>query len=186
MTGAGDAVGRDLLRDLYLCDLGSAIHRSYAARLSDPEGRRILADHLRAEEDRARRIARVLETRGLPPATSLRRLFVLCGLAYGRLTALLGTRVMLRIVLSAGERAARGVCAAPEDAASPDLLYLTTLKARSREALVDRLRQHLIDTRPAPPRSPSSRRRPPTRSAPEAGGSSAAPAPAPRDRSPDR
>ena len=88
----------------------------------------------------------MLVARGAPIAPGVRSLFAAAGGLYGRLTSLLGSRVMLRIVLSASRRASRRACALLGDPASPELVYLSTLRARNEGALVDELRQHLIDT----------------------------------------
>ena len=160
MTAGERALMRGLFQEVYLQELVREVYGSYAARLRDPEGRRLLEAYLTAEADRGRRIARCLDGRGLAPAPVVRRLFALCGRVYGRVTALLGTRVMLRIALSSGERASRRACEALGGSPAPDLLYLTTLRARNEGDLVDGLRQHLIDTRPGPPRHPSSPPRP--------------------------
>lgn len=150
MTTAGDrAEVRGLFQDIYLQDLVRAIYRQYAARLRDPEGRRILEAYLRGDEDRGRRIEGYLLARGLAPAPPVRRTFAVLGRIYGRLTSLLGTRVMMRIALSSGERAARRACHALGDHPKPDVLFLATLRVRNEGDLVDALRQHLIDTRPA-------------------------------------
>jgi hypothetical protein len=113
----------------------------------DPGGRLILEEYRRMEEERRKRITAHLEKQGVAvppgPGTWLRR----AGAIYGRATSLLGTRVMLRIALSSGERASRRACAAIGPADRPDLIYLATLRAKSAGDLVDSLRQHLIDTR---------------------------------------
>jgi len=142
-TGAGI---RGLIQDLYLQDLVLALYGVYAARLRDPDGTKAIETYLRAERDRRNRIERLLVARGAPIAPGERSLFAAAGGLYGRLTSLLGSRVMLRIVLSASRRASRRACALLGDPASPELVYLSTLRARNEGTLVDELRQHLIDT----------------------------------------
>jgi len=56
---------------------------------------------------------------------------------------------MLRIIHSASGRAAPRACAAVGVPAPPEVQYLATLKAKNEGDLLDSLRQHLIDTRPA-------------------------------------
>jgi len=137
---------RGLIQDLYLQDLVLALYGVYAARLRDPIGTRLIETYLRAERDRRSRIERLLLSRGAPISPGLRFLFAAAGGLYGRLTSRLGSRVMLRIALSASRRASRRACALLGDPASPELVYLSTLRARNEGALVDELRQHLIDT----------------------------------------
>jgi hypothetical protein len=145
IRGADEA--RALTQEIYLQELVSAIYRRYAARLRDEAGRRILLDYLKAEGERRLRIERHLQGVGLVVAPPVRSLFRWIGGLYGGVTSLLGTRIMLRIVLSASGRASRRACAAlgPDD--RPDLVYLATLKARNEGDLVGAMRQHLIDTR---------------------------------------
>ena len=145
MNGTG-AVIRGLIQDLYLQDLVLALYGVYAARLCDPDGTKAIETYLRAERDRRNRMERFLLARGAPIAPGVRSLFAAAGGLYGRLTSLLGSRVMLRIALSASRRASRRACALLGDPASPELVYLSTLRARNEGALVDELRQHLIDT----------------------------------------
>ena len=76
----------------------------------------------------------------------MRVLFAVAGRMYGRLTSVLGTRVMLRIALSASQRASKRACALLGDPADPEMVYLSTLRARNEGTLLDALRQHLIDT----------------------------------------
>ena len=147
MTPAGGEL-RSLLQDLYIFDLSGAIYRAYTARLRDPGGRRILEEYLRAEEFRAARIEQHLTKLGATATPSIRRVFRGAGRLYGFLTSRLGSRIMLRIALSASRRSARRACAALGDAGRPDLLFLATLKARNEGDLLEGLRQHLIDTRP--------------------------------------
>jgi len=142
-TGAGI---RGLIQDLYLQDLVLALYGVYAARLRDPDGTKVIETYLRAERDRRSRVERFLVARGAPIAPGVRSLFAAAGGLYGRLTSLLGSRVMLRIALSASRRASRRACALLGDPASPELVYLSTLRARNEGALLDELRQHLIDT----------------------------------------
>ncbi len=152
MSGRDGARGeiRALTQDLYLQDLVLSIYRTYLRRLKDPKGRAIVGDYLRAEEERGRRLGARLEALGAPPAASVRSLFGLAGRIYARLTSWLGTRIMLRVVLSASGRAARRACAGLAAAVPdrPDLLFLATLRARNEGDLLVALRQHLIDTRP--------------------------------------
>lgn len=154
---------RGLFQEIYLQDLVLAIYRRYAARLRDPVAQRLLQAYILGGEDRGRRIERYLEGRGVAPAAAARRLFAAAGRFYGSVTALLGTRIMMRIALSSSERAARRACEALGDVPGPDLLYLMTLRVRHEGDLVDGLRQHLIDTRPRPrpePRPSPPHRRP--------------------------
>ncbi|PYS96599.1 MAG: hypothetical protein DMF50_03935 [Acidobacteria bacterium] len=119
----------------------------YVERLEDPQGRSLLQAYLRAEEDRGRRVARYLADRGVAASASLLALFAGLGRIYGRVTARLGTRIMMRIALSASGRASRAACAALGAEATPDLVYFATLRARNEGDLLDALRQHLIDSR---------------------------------------
>ncbi len=144
--GAGEI--RALTQEIYLQDLVLSIYRVYLERLRDAGGRGILETYVRAEEDRRKRIERHLAGLGTGPAAPLRSLFAWAGSLYGRLTSWLGTRVMLRIVLSASRRASRRACASLGSPARPDLLSLATLRARHEGDLLDDLTQHLIDTRP--------------------------------------
>jgi len=137
---------RGLIQEIYLLDLVLALYGVYAARLRDPDGTRVMETYLRAERDRRNRIERFLLARGAPIASGVRSLFAAAGGLYGRLTSLLGGRVMLRIALSASRRACRRACALLGDPTSPELVYLSTLRARNEGALLDDLRQHLIDT----------------------------------------
>ena len=139
---------RGLLQELYLQDLVLALYGIYAARLRDPEGRRLIENYLRAETDRRKRIERYLVTRGAPSSRAIRRLFAAAGSLYGRLTSILGTRIMLRIALSASRRASRRACALLGIPSDPEIAYLSSLRARNEGELLDELRQHLIDTAP--------------------------------------
>ena len=67
---------------------------------------------------------------------------------YGRATSWLGTRLTLRIILSASRRAARRACASLGADPRPEMIFLATLRARNEGDLLDAMRQHLIDTRP--------------------------------------
>src|SRR6266705_1165464 len=145
MSGAS-AGTLGLFQDIYLQDLVLSLYGVYADRLLDPEGKRLIEKYLRAETDRRRRIERYLAARGATMPRGVRSLFTAAGTLYGRLTSLLGTRVMLRIALSASRRASRRACALLGDPTSPELVYLSTLRARNEGALLDDLRQHLIDT----------------------------------------
>ena len=101
-----------------------------------------------ASTDRRKRIEKYLSGHGTPASPAVRFLFAAAGNAYGRATAVLGTRVMLRIALSASRRASRQACARLGDPANPELVYLSTLRARNEGELLDALSQHLIDTAP--------------------------------------
>ncbi len=138
---------RALLQEVYVQDLVLALYGVYAGRLRDPRGKALLETYLRAEEDRRRRLERHLHGRGIVPAAAARSLFAGFGRIYGRASSWLGTRVMLRIVLSSSRRAARRACALLGAADRPDLLFLATLRARNEGDLRDDLTQHLIDTR---------------------------------------
>src|SRR5206468_12023551 len=113
-----------------------------------PEGKRLIENYLRAETERRRRIERYLVARGAAVPRAVRRLFAAAGTMYGRLTSLLGTRVMLRIALSASGRASRRACSLLGGPSDPEIAYLSTLRARNEGTLLDELRQHLIDTAP--------------------------------------
>jgi hypothetical protein len=139
---------RALLQEIYLQDLVLALYRIYADRLRDPVGRRLIEKYLVAEADRRKRIERYLADRRRPIPPLVRSLFAAAGSLYGRVTALLGTRVMLRIALSASRRAARRACVLLGDPTDREIAYLSTLRARNEGALLDELRQHLIDTAP--------------------------------------
>jgi len=139
---------RGLLQEIYLQDLVLALYGIYAARLRDPEGRRLIEKYLVAETDRRKRIERYLASRAGPISPAMRSLFAAAGTLYGRLTSHLGTRVMLRIALSASRRASRRACALLGDPSDPEIAYLSTLRARNEGELLDDLRQHLIDTAP--------------------------------------
>lgn len=145
VTGGGI---RALLQEIYVQDLVLSIYAVYVRRLADPGGRALIETYIGAEEDRRRRLLRYLAGREVIPGHFVRRLFATVGRIYGRLTASLGTRVMLRIALSGSRRAARRACAGLARSDEPDLVYLATLRARNEGDLLDSLRQHLIDTRP--------------------------------------
>jgi|SRR5437867_6188629 len=141
------AESRALLQEIYLQDLVLSLYRVYAATIRDPEGRRHIEDYLLAETDRGRRIERRLSGRGAAASSLVRALFAAAGRSYGRLTSVLGTRVMLRIALSASQRASKRACALlGGDSTDPEMVYLSTLRARNEGELMDALRQHLIDT----------------------------------------
>jgi hypothetical protein len=55
---------------------------------------------------------------------------------------------MMRIAASSSRRASRGACAALGRAASSDLLYFASLRARNVGDLLQDLEQRLIDTAP--------------------------------------
>jgi hypothetical protein len=149
-TGTAGATLRDLAQDIYLQDLVLSMYRVYVARLRDAEGRRLLETYIRQEEDRGRRLARHLIGRGGSATPTLRASFAAAGRLYGRVTSWLGTRVMLRIVLSASRKASRRACAladaAMQDAPS-EQQYFASIRARNESDLRDDLTQHLIDTR---------------------------------------
>ena len=147
MAGAS-ITSRALLQEIYLQDLVLSIYRVYMDRMGDREAREILGEYRRGEDYRGRRIKDLLAAGGTTTAAPVRALFSAAGRLYGRATSCLGTRVMLRIVLSASERASRRACAAVGAPASPEAQFLATLKARNEGELADSLRQHLIDTRP--------------------------------------
>ena len=138
---------RALLQELYLQDLTLGIYGVYLQSLRDAGGRRILEDYMRMEGERRRRIGEHLERAGVVGSPGPGHFFRAAGALYGRMTSLLGTRVMLRIALSASQRASRRACARLGSPDRPDLLYLGSLRARSEGELADALRQHLIDTR---------------------------------------
>jgi len=139
---------RGLLQDIYLQDLVLALFGIYAGRLRDPEGKRLIGNYLRAEKERGKRIERYLAAHGAPITHPVRALFAAAGTLYGRLTSLFGTRVMLRIALSASRRASRRACGLLGERSDPEIAYLATLRARNEGELLDDLRQHLIDTAP--------------------------------------
>ena len=145
MDGTGAEI-RGLLQEVYLQDLVLALFGVYAARLHDPDGARLIENYLRAEGDRRSRIERCLLARGARLPSRTRSLFAIAGAFYGRLTSRLGTRVMLRIALSASRRASRRACALLGEPRSPEIVFLSTLRARNESELRDDLRQHLIDT----------------------------------------
>ncbi len=148
---AASITHRALLQDTYLQDLVLSIYRVYTRRMTDGAAREILEAYLKAEAYRGRliadRIAAGVEAGGASAAAPLRALFAGAGRVYGMATSLLGTRRMLRIILSASERASRRACAAVGAPAPPEAQFLATLKARNEGELADTLRQHLIDTR---------------------------------------
>jgi len=137
---------RGLLQEIYLQDLVLSLYGIYATRLRDPEGRRLIENYLKAESDRRRRIERYVASRGGAIPRPVRSLFSAAGELYGRLTSLLGTRIMLRIAFSASRRASRRACGLLGAPSDPEIAYLSTLRARNEGTLFDDLRQHLIDT----------------------------------------
>jgi hypothetical protein len=139
---------RPLLQEVYLLDLVEGLYGVYVQRLRDNPAREILAAYLRVEADRRLRIMRFLEDRAIRPGAGVRRLFAGAGSLYGRATAWLGTRIMLRIAASSSRRASRGACAALGRVASPDLLYFAGLRTRNVSDLLQDLEQRLIDTSP--------------------------------------
>ena len=138
---------RPLLQEIYVQDLVLALYRVYVPRLRDGAGRTLIEAYLRAEEDRRRRLERYLADRGTAPASAVRSCFAAAGALYGRVTSWLGTRIMLRIALSASWRASRRACAGLGGWSSPELIFFATLRARNEGDLLESLRQHLIDTR---------------------------------------
>jgi hypothetical protein len=147
-VGGGRPTDRALLQEIYLQDLVLSIYRVYEARLTDAAARDILKEYLRGEVYRGERIEALLAAEGATVPAAPRALFAAAGRLYGRLTALFGTRIMMRILYSSGRRASRRACAAVGLPAPPDLQYLATLKAKNEGDLFDAMRQHLIDTRP--------------------------------------
>jgi DNA-binding GntR family transcriptional regulator len=139
---------RELCQEIYVQDLALALYGVYVARLTDAGGRACLEVYLAAEAERRRRLEEAIARTGFRPAAALRRLFAAAGRAYGGVTSWLGTRVMLRIVLSASRRASRRACARLEAAPTAEQQYLAALRARNEGDLVEAVRQHLIDTRP--------------------------------------
>jgi len=139
---------RALMQEIYLQELALSVYRVYLPRLRDEDAGAILANYLKGEKFRTAQIELYLGRQGFEPASVLRHFFRWLGRIYGHLTALLGTRIMLRIVLSVSGRAARGACGKLAEQVSPDLVYLNTLRARNEGDLLDTLRQHMIDTRP--------------------------------------
>src|SRR5213594_1103952 len=135
MRGMG-AEMRGLLQEIYLQDLVLALYGTYAERLRDPEGKRLIENYVRAEADRRRRIERYLAARSAPIPRGVRRLFTAAGTLYGRLTSILGTRVMLRIALSASESASRPSCGLLGDPSEPEIAYLAAMRARNECRLV--------------------------------------------------
>ncbi len=146
-AGPGAEIRR-FLQDVYLQEMVLSLYGVYAGRLRDPRGRRPIEKYLFAEHDRQRRVERYLSVRGAAASSAVRRLFAVAGNAYGRATSVLGTRIMLRIVLSASRRASSRACARLGDFPDPELVYLSTLRARNEGDLLDALSQHLIDTAP--------------------------------------
>lgn len=141
---------RDLRQEIYLLDLVAAMYRVYASRLDDLEGRRLLELYLRGEENRRRRLEQCLEEVGFTGASRPGFVFSFLGRLYGRVTSLLGTRVMMRIVLSASRRGVRRACALADEAFrsdSPSRQHLAALRARNEGELFDSLTQYMIDTR---------------------------------------
>jgi hypothetical protein len=146
-AGPGAAVRR-LLQDIYLQEMVVSLYRVYAGRLRDAGGRGLIETYLEAESDRRRRVLAYLFGQGVSASPAVRSLFAAVGSAYGRVTSCLGTRVMLRIALSASRGASKQACARLGDPAGPDVVFLSTLRARNEGELLDGLMQHLIDTAP--------------------------------------
>lgn len=142
---------REHQQEIYLQDLVLAIYAIYMKRLKDDEARRIIGHYLKYEGDRRRRTEDHLARHGSVVSAPLRRAFAAAGSLYGRITSWFGTRIMLRIVLSASRSASRRACVLVDSAmrgAGPELQHLTTLRARNEGDLLGDLRQHLINTRP--------------------------------------
>src|SRR6267143_5462438 len=139
------AENRGLLQEIYLQDLVLSLYCVYTERLQDTGGRRLLENYLRAEIDRRERIERCLSVRDVEASPLMRSLFSGAGRLYGRLTSVLGTRIMLRIALSASTRASKRACSLLGVPSNPELVYLSALRARNEGELLDGLRQHLID-----------------------------------------
>lgn len=138
-------------REIYLQELVVAIYGIYLGRLDDDEARRIIGHYVKYEEDRRRRLEDHLARHGCAASVFVRRAFATAGRLYGRVTSWFGTRVMLRIVLSASRSASRRACHLADSAMrdeQPELRYLATLRARNEGELLGDLRQHLINTRP--------------------------------------
>lgn len=146
-AGPGAAV-RLLLQDIYLQEMVLSLYRVYARRLRDAEGKGLIESYLEAESDRRKRVLAYLSGQGASASPAVRALFAALGSAYGRATSCLGTRVMLRIALSASRGASKQACASLGDPAVPDIVFLSTLRARNEGDLLDGLTQHLIDTAP--------------------------------------
>ena len=146
-AGPGAAVRR-LLQDIYLQEMVLSLYRVYARRLRDAGGERLIESYLGAETERRKRVLAYLSGQGVSASRAVRSLFAALGSAYGRATSVLGTRVMLRIALSASRSASKQACARLGDPAGPDIVYLSTLRARNEGELLDGLTQHLIDTAP--------------------------------------
>lgn len=146
-AGPGAAV-RLLLQDIYLQEMVLSLYRVYARRLRDAGGRELIESYLAAETDRRRRVLAYLAGQGVSASPAVRSAFSVLGTAYGRLTSCLGTRVMLRIALSASRGASKQACARLGSQAGPDLVFLGTLRARNEGELLDGLTQHMIDTAP--------------------------------------
>jgi len=139
---------RELCQEIYVQDLALAVYGVYVGRLDDAGGRACLETYLAAESERRRRLEDAVSRIGARPVPALRRLFAAAGRTYGGVTSGLGSRVMLRIALSASRRASRRACACLTAASTPEQQYLATLRARNEGDLLAALRQHLIDTRP--------------------------------------
>ncbi|MEE9291387.1 MAG: hypothetical protein V3U83_00515 [Acidobacteriota bacterium] len=138
-------------QEIYLQELVLAIYGIYMKRLDDDEARRIIGHYLNYEEDRRRRTEDHLARHGSVVSTPLRRAFAVAGRLYGRVSSWFGTRIMLRIVLSASRSASRRACVLADSAMrgeQPELQFLATLRARNEGDLLGDLRQHLINTRP--------------------------------------
>ena len=149
MSREGEAA-RALMQEIYLQELALSVYRIYIPRIRDAKACAILETYLKSERFRTTQIETWLQRAGVEAASALRALFRAAGTLYGYLTSWLGTRVMLRIVLSASKRASRRACGALGDGSSPDLVFLSTLRARNEGDLLDSLTQHLIDTQPRP------------------------------------
>ena len=138
---------RGLIQELYLQDFTIEVYRVYRSAVRDDFGQHAFEDYLENEAERRRRIEDHLAASGAKALPMPGRLFRVAGRAYGRVTSWLGTRLMMRIALSASERASRRACERLDAIRRPDLLYLATLRAKSEGDLSLTLRQRLIDTR---------------------------------------
>ena len=149
MSREGEAA-RALMQEIYLQELALSVYRIYLPRLRDAKACAILQTYLKGERFRTTQIETWLQRVEVDAAPALRSMFRAAGALYGYLTVWLGTRMMLRIILSASKRASRRACHELGDGSSPDLVFLSTLRARNEGDLLDSLTQHLIDTQPRP------------------------------------
>jgi len=149
MSREGEAA-RALMQEIYLQELALSVYRIFLPRLRDAKACAIIDTYLQGERFRTAQIETWLQRAGIDAAPALRSMFRAAGALYGYLTVWLGTRMMLRIILSASKRASRRACGALGDGSSPDLVFLSTLRARNEGDLLDALTQHMIDTQPRP------------------------------------